>query len=85
MRLIAPAGAASADTHGVTDLGGTLSFTGDSVFLDTAFALPSGKLTLNATHDVVLGANATIDLSGRGIAFFDVTKFSWGGDLILSS
>ncbi|MFN5487655.1 MAG: filamentous hemagglutinin family protein [Bradyrhizobium sp.] len=85
LRLIAPAGAASADTHGVTDLGGTLSFTGDSVFLDTAFALPSGKLTLNATHDVVLGANATIDLSGRGIAFFDVTKFSWGGDLILSS
>ncbi|MDH2379981.1 filamentous haemagglutinin family protein [Bradyrhizobium sp. CER78] len=85
LRLIAPAGAASADTHGVTDLGGTLSFTGDSVFVDTAFALPSGKLTLNATHDVVLGANATVDLSGRGIAFFDVTKFSWGGDLILSS
>ncbi|MCC8962179.1 filamentous hemagglutinin family protein [Bradyrhizobium sp. Pear76] len=85
LRLVAPAGAAPADTRGVTDLGGTLSFTGDSVFADTAFALPSGKLTLNATHDVVLGASATVDLSGRGIAFFDVTKFSWGGDLILSS
>ncbi|MHC2437089.1 filamentous haemagglutinin family protein [Bradyrhizobium sp. USDA 4451] len=85
LRLVTSAGAAPADTRGVTDLGGTLSFTGDSVFVDTAFALPSGKLTLNATHDVVLGANATVDLSGRGIAFFDVTKFSWGGDLILSS
>ncbi len=85
LRLVAPGGAAPADTRGVTDLGGTLSFTGDSVFVDTAFALPSGKLTLNATHDVVLGGNAMIDLSGRGIAFFDVTKFSWGGDLILSS
>ncbi|NEV02616.1 hypothetical protein FNJ47_44810, partial [Bradyrhizobium sp. UFLA 03-164] len=77
--------AAPADTRGVTDLGGTLSFTGDSVLVDTAFALPSGKLTLNATHDVVLGGNAAIDLSGRGIAFFDVTKFSWGGDLVLNS
>ena len=85
LRLVTPAGAAPADTRGVTDLGGTLSFTGDSVLVDTAFALPSGKLTLNATHDVVLGANATVDLSGRGIAFFDVTKFSWGGDLILNS
>ncbi|WP_342710701.1 filamentous hemagglutinin family protein [Bradyrhizobium sp. B124] len=85
LRLVAPVGAVPADTRGVTDLGGTLSFTGDSVFADTAFALPSGKLTLNATHDVVLGANATVDLSGRGIAFFDVTKYSWGGDLILNS
>ncbi|WP_420970617.1 filamentous haemagglutinin family protein [Bradyrhizobium sp. B120] len=85
LRLVAPAGSAPANTRGVTDLGGTLSFTGDSVFVDTAFALPSGKLTLNATHDVVLGGSATLDLSGRGIAFFDVTKFSWGGDLILSS
>lgn len=85
LRLVAPAGAAPADTRGVTDLGGTLSFTGDSILVDTAFALPSGKLTLNATHDLVLGGNAMIDLSGRGIAFFDVTKFSWGGDLILNS
>ena len=85
VRLVTPVGSAPADTRGVTDLGGTLSFTGDSVLADTAFALPSGKLTLNATHDVVLGTNATVDLSGRGIAFFDVTKYSWGGDLILNS
>ncbi|HEX7925373.1 MAG TPA: filamentous hemagglutinin, partial [Bradyrhizobium sp.] len=85
LQLVTPAGAAPADTRGVTDLGGTLSFTGDSVLVDTAFALPSGKLTLNATHDVTLAGSAMIDLSGRSIAFFDVTKFSWGGDLILNS
>ncbi|UGA45824.1 filamentous hemagglutinin family protein [Bradyrhizobium quebecense] len=85
LRLVTPAGAAPTDTRGATDLGGTLSFTGDSVLVDTAFALPSGKLTLNATHDVVLGGSAVLDLSGRGLAFFDVTKFSWGGDLVLSS
>ncbi|WP_076866829.1 filamentous haemagglutinin family protein [Bradyrhizobium mercantei] len=85
LRLVTPAGSAPADTLGVTDLGGTLAFSGDSVLVDTAFALPSGKLTLNATHDLVLGGNAVLDLSGRSIAFFDVTKFSWGGDLILNS
>ncbi|TAI66951.1 filamentous hemagglutinin, partial [Bradyrhizobium sp. Leo170] len=85
LRLVAPTGAAPADTRGVTDLGGTVSFGGDSVFVDTAFALPSGKLTLSATHDVVLGGNAVIDLSGRAISFFDVTKYSWGGDLVLNS
>ncbi len=85
VRLVVPGGVAPADTRGVTDLGGTLSFNGDSIFVDTAFALPSGKLTLQAAHDLMLGDRAMIDLSGRGIAFFDVTKFSWGGDLILSS
>ncbi|WP_155255017.1 filamentous haemagglutinin family protein [Bradyrhizobium elkanii] len=85
LRLVAPAGIAPADTRGVTDLGGTVSFGGDSVFVDTAFALPSGKLTFNAAHDVVLGGNAVIDLSGRAISFFDVTKYSWGGDLVLNS
>ncbi|WP_454621030.1 filamentous haemagglutinin family protein [Bradyrhizobium cenepequi] len=85
LRLVAPARSAPADTRGVTDLGGTVSFGGDSVFVDTAFALPSGKLTFSATHDVVLGGNATIDLSGRPISFFDVTKYSWGGALVLNS
>ncbi len=84
LRLVAPAGAAPANTRSVTDLGGTVSFGGDSVFVDTAFALPSGKLTFNAAHDVVLGGNAVIDLSGRAISFFDVTKYSWGGDLVLN-
>jgi filamentous hemagglutinin family protein len=81
----APAGMAPANTAAVTDLGGTVSLTGASVVLDTAVALPSGKLTLSGTNDVALGSNAHIDLAGRSIAFFDVTKNSWGGTLVMSS
>ncbi|WP_407180783.1 filamentous haemagglutinin family protein [Bradyrhizobium sp. STM 3562] len=85
IRVVAPAGAASADTSAVTDLGGTVSFTGDSVLLDTAIGLPSGKLTLTAANDIMLGDRADVDLSGRAITFFDATKYSWGGDLVLQS
>ncbi len=83
--VTAPIGMAPAVTAGVTDLGGTVSFKGDSVFVDTAVALPSGKLTLSATNAVELGSNATIDLAGRSITFFDVTKNSWGGSLVMQS
>jgi filamentous hemagglutinin family protein len=85
VRVTAPAGMPPADTSAIADLGGTVSFTGDSVLVDTAVALPSGKLTLNATNGIVLGANAMIDLAGRSIAFFDVTTYSWGGDLVMQS
>ncbi|WP_456710985.1 filamentous haemagglutinin family protein [Bradyrhizobium sp. USDA 4452] len=85
IRVVAPAGAPAANTSQITDLGGTVSFMGNSVVLDTAVALPSGKLTLSAANDVELGGNAAIDLAGRSIAFFDATKFSWGGDLTMSS
>jgi filamentous hemagglutinin family protein len=85
VRVTAPAGVGPAATAAITDLGGTVSFSGDSVFVDTAVALPSGKLTLNATNNIDLGANARIDLAGRSIAFFDVTQYSWGGDLVMTS
>jgi filamentous hemagglutinin family protein len=85
IRVVAPAGIAPTDTAAVTDQGGTLSFTGDSVFVDTAFALPSGKLTLTATNDIQIGGNAGIDLAGRTISFLDVNKYGWGGDLVMQS
>jgi len=85
LRVVTPAGVVPTDTAVVPDQGGTLSFKGDSVFVDTAFALPSGKLTLTATNDIVIGANARIDLAGRAIAFYDVTKYGWGGDLVMQS
>ncbi len=61
------AAAAPPDTSAVADYGGTVSFSGDSVFLDTAVALPSGKLTLTAVNDIVLGGNAHIDLAGPDV------------------
>lgn len=85
IRVAAPAGVAPTDTAVVADLGGTLSFNGDSVFVDTAFALPSGKLTLTAVNDVIIGSNAKIDLAGRTVAFYDVNKYGWGGDLVMQS
>ncbi len=85
IRVTAPAGVAPTDTSVVADLGGTLSFNGDSVFVDTAFALPSGKLTLTAVNDVIIGSNARVDLAGRTVAFYDVNKYGWGGDLVMQS
>lgn len=52
---------------------------------DSAVLLPSGKLTLTAQGDVMLRDGAQIDMAGRPIRFFDVSKYSWGGDVILNS
>lgn len=83
--IAAPAGAAAADTAAVDNIGGSLTFNGASISLDTAVAMPSGQLTLDAAGDVGLGDGADIDLSGRGLVFNDVTEYSWGGNLVLSS
>jgi filamentous hemagglutinin family protein len=85
IQVALPAGATPADTAATTDLGASVTLQGQSVALDTAVALPSGALTINASGDIDLGDNAHIDLAGRGVAFFDVTKYSWGGDVTLAS
>lgn len=69
----------------INELGGELRISGRTINLDTAVVLPSGKLVLNAVEDVVLGDNARVDLAGREITMFDVKKYSWGGDLVLTS
>lgn len=69
----------------VEGLGGELSLQGDSLRLATAVVLPSGKVTLGARGDVVLTDNASIDVSGRAIAFDDLTKYSAGGEVLLES
>ncbi|OYU90483.1 MAG: filamentous hemagglutinin [Bradyrhizobiaceae bacterium PARB1] len=66
-------------------LGGTLTLKGTNVTIDTNVVLPSGRLAVTATGDIVLGSGSRIDLSGRTVAMFDVAKYSWGGDLVLSS
>ncbi|WP_189392625.1 filamentous haemagglutinin family protein [Alcaligenes pakistanensis] len=52
---------------------------------DSAVLLPSGKLVLSAQGDVMLRDGAQIDMAGRPISFFDVSKYSWGGELTLDS
>jgi filamentous hemagglutinin family protein len=78
----APAGIVSADT-----LGATINLTSvqGGVQIDTAVGLPSGKLTVTADQTLLIGSGARLDLAGRAIPFKDVTKYSWGGDVILES
>ncbi|VFR32203.1 Filamentous haemagglutinin family outer membrane protein associated with VreARI signalling system [plant metagenome] len=66
-------------------LGGSLSLTAQRIVLDTAVALPSGKLTLDAQDDIVLGDAAHIDLAGREVVLYDVKRYSRGGELLMKS
>ncbi|MGJ7530266.1 filamentous haemagglutinin family protein [Variovorax sp. GB1P17] len=66
-------------------LGATLELKGQSIAVDGNIALPSGRLVLSANGDIVLGGASRIDLSGRKVSLFDVDKYSWGGDFVLSS
>ncbi|WP_152535493.1 filamentous haemagglutinin family protein [Bradyrhizobium sp. Ai1a-2] len=75
-------GAAAAKTD-VT--GAEIGLKGQTVSIASTIALPSGKLTVEADGDVTLAGNAVIDMAGRAIAMVDVKKYSWGGDVILTS
>ncbi|MBF2952967.1 hypothetical protein HKT30_36475, partial [Pseudomonas aeruginosa] len=70
---------------GTAGLGAELSLSAREIRLDSAVSLPSGKLSLSAEDDLELGDGARIDLAGRKASFNDVDKYSWGGDLLLSS
>ncbi|SUA89572.1 filamentous hemagglutinin N-terminal domain-containing protein [Pandoraea pulmonicola] len=83
--LASLAGASQASTAAVRDLGASLAFKGRSVDVETAVALPSGKLTIDADGAIVIGTQAKLDLAGRDTAFFDVTQPSWGGKVLLAS
>ncbi|OYU88236.1 MAG: filamentous hemagglutinin [Bradyrhizobiaceae bacterium PARB1] len=79
------AGTATATADSIAALGAQIELAAQSVIVDTAIVLPSGRLTVAAEGNVTLGAGARIDMSGREVKFFDVSKYSWGGDLALSS
>lgn len=82
--IAAPAGAKAA-TVGAEALGAELRIKADSIDVASTVALPSGKLMLDATGDVTLQDASRIDLAGRSKTFFDVTRYSWGGDLVIES
>ena len=64
----------------VTALGAAWALQGSSVDFKTRAELPSGSFKLTATSgDVTLGENASVDVAGREVQFFDVKKPSWGG------
>jgi hypothetical protein len=69
----------------VNGYGGELSFKGDTLRLASAVVLPSGKVTLDATGDVVLTDESLIDVAGRAVVFNDITKYGAGGNVLLDS
>ncbi len=69
----------------VDALGAKIELKGSNIVIDSSVVLPSGRLALTATGDIVLGDNSRLDLAGRAVQMFDVTKYSWGGDLVLTS
>ena len=86
VRVTAPEGARpTAGAAHLDALGAEVRLAGNSIALDTAVALPSGRLVLEAQRDIRLGDGAAIDLAGRALAFFDVTRSSSGGDLLIES
>ncbi|WP_215407126.1 filamentous haemagglutinin family protein [Janthinobacterium sp. JC611] len=88
LKVSAPAGAAAATPTNAAlagALGAEVALSGNNVSVDTSVVLPSGKLTLSAERDVLLGDKAKLDLAGRKIDFYDTSKYSWGGDVILDS
>jgi len=87
--VAAPQGGAAGEVPvGADALGAELALSGQSIVLDTAVALPSGKLSLTAEDDLTLADGALIDMAGRSVEFFDdeqATQYSWGGDVVLES
>ncbi|AEC18812.1 filamentous hemagglutinin-like protein [Pusillimonas sp. T7-7] len=85
--VTAPEGSTAAMVN-TKALGAELAITGQSLLLDTAVVLPSGKLALTAEDDLTLADGAHIDMAGRDIEFFEdeeATQFSWGGNVTLQS
>jgi hypothetical protein len=82
LRLV---GAGAAGAVATDALGAQLTLSGNSLTLDTAIVLPSGKLTLKASNDIILTGASRIDVAGREVVFNDVSKYSWGGDVTLDS
>jgi len=72
-------------TSSVTSgLGSTLNITGTIVSVGSDILLPSGSLTIRAnTGDLTI--SGALDVSGTAQAFYDMTKYTDGGDIQLTS
>ncbi|QNK66562.1 filamentous haemagglutinin family protein [Variovorax sp. PAMC26660] len=83
--ILVSALAGGAMPAGDRTLGAELALAGRNITIDGTVGLASGKLQLTAAGDVTLGANSRIDLSGQAMKFFEQTRYSRGGDLLVSS
>ncbi|TWB96027.1 filamentous hemagglutinin family protein [Bradyrhizobium macuxiense] len=84
LNVIAPAGLA-ASTASSTVAGAEIDLTGGSVGIGSTILLPSGKLVVNATGDIVLGSTSRVDLAGRPSTIQRATVYGFGGTAIFNS
>ncbi len=66
-------------------LGAALSFTGSSISSSANFMLPSGRLSLHALAGNLDVSGGTVDVGGSAQTFFDLTKYTSGGSIILTA
>ncbi|MES5482985.1 filamentous hemagglutinin family protein [Bradyrhizobium sp. INPA03-11B] len=84
LNVVAPAGLA-ASTASSTVAGAEIDLTGGSVGIGSTILLPSGKLVVNATDDIVLGPTSRVDLAGRPSTIQRATVYGFGGTAIFNS
>ncbi len=84
LRVQRPAGAAAADVSAL-DLGGQLRLKADRVILAGTVAAPSGLVEVHADKELILANGALLDLSGQPVRFFEQTRHSFGGSVVLES
>ncbi|MGY3486981.1 filamentous hemagglutinin family protein [Bradyrhizobium sp. USDA 4011] len=82
--VVAPVGAAPSLAKS-TVAGAEIDLTGDSIAIGTTILLPSGKLVVNATGDIVLDGASRIDLSGQPSTIQRATVYGFGGTAIFNS
>lgn len=75
----------AAATAGNDALGAELSIKAERIAIDSRVALASGRFDASAREGILLGSSAVLDLAGRQVSLYDVDKYSWGGDVTLSS
>ncbi len=82
LNIAAPAGAAPATSLAANAAGAEIDLTAASENIDSAVILPSGKLDLQSTGDITLGAAANFDLKGDVSNVLGSTTYGAGGSLV---
>lgn len=79
-------GAGTALADAATALGGSLSLAGGSVEVSTLLQAHGGQVTLRAMQgDLTLAGPGSVNVSGIGKTFYDVTEYAPGGAISLSA
>jgi hypothetical protein len=66
------------------EVGASIALTGSSITIDSDILLPSGSLEATAT-DGSISVSGLLSVAGSSKAFFDQTRYTNGGDLVLDA